>query len=266
MSVQFKHGQVVYGLGGYELRYVGALEGVHYARTVYENPDGSEGLGDPEPVEQLFAEPLKPRLDAEAAALQKQVEQQRETLYDLQADIRDFERQRAARLASLKQHEALGHIEDFIAGRISHFVLMPKYGRVEVVAREAALKTDQRVDRDTKLLTLYGRTNGDLQWQLNQYSDGSGYSVDVRPFTNEADAIAFAKQEVAARLTAAEALPNRSHEYALLDAAKFGVPIPESLEKSQRALRLAMALKDEAEVSKKLAEIQARIAANTEPQ
>lgn len=59
---------------------------------------------------------------------------------------------------------------------------------------------DWRTDYDNKirLVSIYGRDEGDLRYGINNYSDTSGGTTNFKPFTDYEDALAFFKEKVIA--------------------------------------------------------------------
>lgn len=88
-----------------------------------------------------------------------------------------------------KNNKALNHIFDFINGDFEYFAFPDCYNGDYIRSKNSTLSDEgERYDRDTKLLTLYGRAKGDLQWCLNRYSDGSGGDFIVVPCKTAEDA------------------------------------------------------------------------------
>lgn len=57
-----------------------------------------------------------------------------------------------------------------------------------------AISADDRYDRDTiKLISLFGKSDGDLEYKINNYSDGSGSYKSVIPFKTYKQALAHIK-------------------------------------------------------------------------
>lgn len=98
-------------------------------------------------------------------------------------------------LCSLKKKsvkEDFKRIIDFISGKIE-YVVKDNYDGVEIVPFNKAI--EQREDYDyskIKLCTVYGRSDGDIQFNINTYSDGSGGNVRIYPFNSYDDAYKFA--------------------------------------------------------------------------
>lgn len=69
-----------------------------------------------------------------------------------------------------------------------------------------------------KLVTLFGRTSGDLKWKVNSYPDGSGsFSTDVRFFKSEEDA----KEAISMEINSKEVLYIRH----VLAAKELGIQL-----------------------------------------
>ena len=151
-------------------------------------------------------------------------------LAEIRAEIRTAEKERPALLARLKQIPALANIEDFIEGRITHFV-HSDYAYISV--HDASLLDYKEEGRGTypkrlRLLSLYGASNGDLSWNLNMYYDGSGHTrYQVWPFTSLDAATAFARGMLMEKV--AKLSDERNPEYLLESFKKCGIEAPTQL-------------------------------------
>lgn len=129
-------------------------------------------------------------------ALGKGIAKARETLSEINKNINDArnefktkEREHKETLDKFAKIPALKHVLDFINGDFEYFAYPEAYGNeASIGTKNKDLECDDNYDRDTKLLTLFGRTKGDLEWQLNRYSDGSGSSSIVQPCKTIEDA------------------------------------------------------------------------------
>lgn len=261
----FEKGQTVYAEDGQEFEYVAAVDGGHVVQPSYFRSDDDEPyFATPIVVEQVFAAPLTVKYHTEVAKLDEQLAAKRDELAAIRSELNVLVRDEKARMARLKQHQALALLDDYLAGKISHFVVVPEYsGRIEVQTFAEALASQDRYDKDMKLLSLYGGSNGDLQWRIHRYSDGSGNNkTDVYPFLSEAEAIAGAQRIIAERLAALEdrALAGYSSTEELLRAAeRYGVPVPADLLAKRHAGLLALKEKEVAEKEAALAKAQAEL-------
>jgi hypothetical protein len=177
------------------------------------------------PLSALLDSPPRQQVDDEIAAkrsvlsdLDDQVKARREEL----ANCDDAE---AARRTRLKEHKTLGRLDDFLAGRITHYVVCPcGYGPPEIVTWEEAKTTDAGHCRDKlKMLTLFGCTNGDLEWRLNCYSDGSGSDDLVIPCVSSEEATEIARQRFAAHEKKALDFRRTPDKRWLNRATKYGI-------------------------------------------
>ena len=151
-------------------------------------------------------------------------------LAKIREEITTAEKERPAILARLKQIPALANLEDFIDGRITHFV-HSDYAYISV--HDASLLDYKEEGRGTypkrlRLLSLYGASNGDLSWNLNAYCDGSGHTrYQVWPFTSLDAATAFARGMLMEKV--AKLVDERNPEYLLESFKKCGIEAPAEL-------------------------------------
>jgi hypothetical protein len=94
-----------------------------------------------------------------------------------------------------KRWRALNRIEDFIDKKITHLAVFG-YGAPKVATFDEAMRDFEygRFSNDIKLLCLFGKSNGDLEWRVNQYYDGSGSWKEVIPCQSEAEALTAVKE------------------------------------------------------------------------
>lgn len=155
-------------------------------------------------------------------------------LYDLirkhQQDLYNLETQSKVRLANITQHKALANLELFLEGKITHFLKVSD-SSYEIVDIESGLDLGDDGKYDSgkfKLLTLYGRTDGDLEWRINQYSDGSGASYLVYPCISYEDAEAKVIEVWHDKLASL-----KKDDYGLVPicetAKKLGIPLKEDI-------------------------------------
>ena len=87
----------------------------------------------------------------------------------------------------------LATLEMFVAGNITHLVKCTSYD-CRIVPFDGELQSsDCGIDDNVRLLTLFGRSDGNMAWKLNHYSDGSGSSSDVFPCDSPESAVAAAQ-------------------------------------------------------------------------
>lgn len=238
-AATFASGDVVYTRDGVKCSYVSTAEDQHVVRPFQRYGD-EEDLGDLRFVEEVRSTPPTDVLHAEIAELTQRAESLEEQIHQLEQSHRRATHESTALLARLKRHDALKHLEDFIEGRITHFVSVSWSG-VEVRDRESALALDEdRYRRRQRLLSLYGDSNGDLSWQLNRYGDGSSSWEDrVIPCLSLDDARAKAADFCDRHYAAVRAKREHLNGSFLKSAAALGFPLPDDLVRVDREARLA---------------------------
>lgn len=209
----------------------------------------------------LHDTPPRRKLDAEIAELHATGKNLARQIWERQQGLAAFERDADARMAKLKRHKALERLDDFIEGRITHYVWVnwgpPTIERFE----DAASKDENRFGTDKlKLLTLFGRADGDLEWGVNQYTDGSGHNTRVIPCQSHDEAVEAARALFAA------------HEIEALDPKELTTPSREWVKQAEEygiamssGYLLALKISTEAARRKRVAELTKQLGELQEP-
>ena len=160
-----------------------------------------------------------------------------------------------------KMAPALENLAAFLDGKITHFAV-DLYGSIMVQERTQALEeTEQYRHGQQRLLTLFGDTKGNLTWNLNHYSDGSGHKYTAVPCTSEDEALKVACGLCNHQI--AEARKDGLH-WRLEDIEKsckrLGMVFPADLDAKLRESRKAHAEQKVAEAEKLLAVARAELA------
>lgn len=169
-------------------------------------------------IGRIWTEPPTRKLEAKHAEVQEQLSLAEERLETINAELTSAARRLQALAA---RSAAVARLEDFMEGRISHIVTSA-YGRIKIQTAEEALRSEHpHWPERQKLVTLFGRTDGDLEWRLHKHGDGSGGSLCIYPCTSAEDA------REKAHLVVRELMEGGSY---LADAVKsadaLGVPVP----------------------------------------
>lgn len=261
-------GTIVYDRAGHEAKYVVPLPGGdHLVRpgvTYYsDGPEQNEDISYEGVAEwyEVFLKPPVEALNAEVAALNAVLVDLRKTIRVVTEERRVLDTQMAARKDHIKQHEQLAQLDDYIAGKITHFVIkdMGYDGEhcraIAIRPFDQAMKTEERWDRSggLKLLTLFGKSKGDLTWRINRYSDGSGSHHDEAiPCTSleQARAVAIGLYEGQLAAWRANPRPDGAWNAAQIveHAKRLDLPVPqeavdaihrEAVERAQKQLEAA---------------------------
>ncbi len=257
----FNAGETVFTLGGQEVEYVASAGSKHLVRPIYDTDHGS-WAGDEFIADVVFKTPPTEKLHAEVKELEAKLHGLRAQAWEAQREVRDAEAPAASRMKELAKLEPLKRLEDFIAGRITHFVETSDYSYgVRVVTFKEAMEKEGRYDRGFRLLSLFGSSNGDLAFRVNRYSDGSGLWTDSEPFCTEEDALDRARQIVLEKSDKAMR-ENRIHNLSetIKCAETLGVTLPKEHINAYNACMREAVAKFVVEAEKKLAEAQARLA------
>lgn len=78
--------------------------------------------------------------------------------------------------------ESFTRVLQFLAGEITHIVHLD-YGTYEIREFIEDIATNEDYSSsELKLITLFGKVDGSLEWNINRYSDGSGGNTTIVPF------------------------------------------------------------------------------------
>lgn len=138
-------------------------------------------------VDAVYERAPTARFDAKVVELEGEIRKLHKQKNALRVEMREAERKAEERRAKFKQLEALQNLEDFISGRITHYVVDIRWRMSRIVAFGDAVSSYDRHGK--KLLILFGDSKGNLTWKLNQYSDGSGSYSDVLPCLSHGEAV-----------------------------------------------------------------------------
>lgn len=179
------------------------------------------------PVAVISAEVTE--LLAEKAGLEKQVA-------GLRRDVLGAAKDNADLIKKLSKFKGLEHIEAFIEGRITHVVVEEwdgiKVGPISLL--EEKTDSNYRKPEGIRLVSLYGKTGGDLEWKVNEYRDGSGSGWRlIVPAESQEHGEELRRQMVADKLTEAWAEFAKGRKYLLSAwvprARELGVPVPDDM-------------------------------------
>lgn len=257
----FKAGENVFTLDGREVEYVAAAGNRHLVCSIYETDNGlftgGEFIADA-----VFSTPPTERLHAEVRDLESKVAELRKQAWEAQKEAREAEAASADRMKALSKMTGLERLEDFLAGRITHFVETNDYTYgVKVVTFKQAMETEARYDKGLRLICLFGKADGRLSWGVNRYSDGSGLYTDSQPFCSEEEAVARAREII---LEKAEEAVAKDRIWNLSETIKcaeiYGVTLKEEHLAAYRSRMREGLEKQVQEAQKKVEEAQASLA------
>ena len=189
---------IVYSRSGQRAKYICSVVG-RYSPEHFVKPEVEFGLPDGEVDSsfegaaiwhEYFLTPPREVIDKEIAALEAKAEALRLDIQKIRAEKAAIEQELSqgaeARKTRFAQHTALERIDHFIQHGIAGYVV-ERYSDISIVDFKDTKCDDNGYGRrgQFKLLTLFGCSDGDLSWCLNDYRDGSGTSHRCVPYATE---------------------------------------------------------------------------------
>lgn len=205
-----------------------------------DDPDAELFFNGTEVVDRVYDKAPSEAISREILDLTKELN----SLMDSVSELRAVEAATRKRVDALKIYSQLERVEDFLAGKITHYVKWEGYlfdadAPVPFVSAvtEERCASDKGSRAPLKLLVLNGTPECTLEWKLNHYSDGSGSSYHCIPCCSLEEAQAKAR-EILSRSFAKYSVPsggNLVRAEQLVKAAKAcGAPIPDGFEAKLR--------------------------------
>lgn len=223
---------------GAEVEVVAQFEGGYLVRDIYESNDG-EGTyssGVRFQSEPLFDSPPTQKINEEVDKLQAKLSELRNEKSALEISMRNAVKLNVELMAKLTKTEQLKHLADFIDGNLNYYVQNQYHGVTVVDFKKEGISEYPLRKGELKLITLFGMSNGNLQWRIHQYSDGSGMKYDIFPCTTLEAASILAKQLV---IENADNTNERPRAEVIRDAKLFQVDLPEGYEAKYNQNRIA---------------------------
>jgi hypothetical protein len=263
--MKFKHGDICYTIDGCEVEYIASLGNGYAVREIIECDEDESGIGNLIEVREVFENPPHHKYNTEIATLKKEIESLRASKSSLERECRIAKENEAERKSRIMQNAALERIDNFLLGKFTHFVFY-RYG-VKVMSFDEAIRYKEseydRVPKGMKLLSLFGKTNGNLEWQLSRYSDGSGSPDEVIPCSSLEDAKNIAKEKIDGFYDAWR-LDKRNDYYmtsAAESAQKLGFEVPPDIAAHIKAKAIEELLKQVESAEKSFNEAKAKLEA-----
>jgi hypothetical protein len=267
MTKKFKKGDIVYTTSGLKHQYVSAgHDNYHIVRPIVE-VGGEEYYQDPVLVDcALYADPPSFVWSEEIKAAEKKLAEVSREILVARTELDSIKRAQEDTIKRLKNRGgALARIEAYLEGKFTHFVVTGLSTQLwaEIVEANDLLTIKDDYTRRTfnpktiKLLSLYGKTNGDLLWKVNRYWDGSGSEFEAVPCTSyeearvELDKMLQNEWDTAAN----QWLPKLA-----ATANKYGLPIPKNISATLEVVAAEGRAKEIAALRNKIASAQKALA------
>lgn len=226
-------GDEVFDIHGRAAAYLALGADGHVVQPIYENEDYEPSYGNPEVWREVFTTPPTQKLHAEVAEIETKLNAARQALHEVQEQRRTEDREYAARANERKRFDQLKKLDDYIAGKITHFVVVQGYGeRLSIQEFETFIHSNEnRYERKLRLLSLFGDSKGDLNWYVNRYSDGSGGDHGLCfPATSYEEALAIAAKWLEQRYAEIRKSEKKYESHTFADAAaRLGLMVPDDI-------------------------------------
>ena len=109
----------------------------------------------------------------------------------------------------------------FLNGEITHLVIDQYKYSIETLVD--AVSPNDRYDDDIKLITLFGRSKGELEFRINDYSDGSGGNKTILPCGS------FQEAKIALERRIKDRTESGGVDYRMVEAKeRYGLSVPTS--------------------------------------
>ena len=222
-------GDIVFNERGQRFVFCAEADGTYLVKPIMATEEDEEWAGNPVILKKIYPSAPRETYDKTIETLDTKIHELQQQKRELEEELRKSKQDETERKKRIMVNAALERIDDFLAGKITHFVF-GEYG-VEIKTFEEATSDPDRRERDVKLLSLYGKTKGDLAWKLNDYYDGSGSWHQVYPCCSIEDAMAFAKRLIETKYEEWRKDGKNSYWLASVAAAssRLGDPIPEDV-------------------------------------
>lgn len=192
---------IKYTTDGRKVRVIGNLNNREtIVQEIFIDDTGAEiPSGENFVVKSLHDAPRVSWQEKELKNIEQEYKSAQESFKRKADDMRRQTRKVAAIIRASKEMERFFSMEKFkkldlfLAGAFTHLIIT-KWSGLEIV--EFGAETEDYNTRNIKLLTLFGRAGGELNWKLNTYSDGSGCSYIAEPCFSYEDALEKAQVKI----------------------------------------------------------------------
>lgn len=238
----FAKGDTVYGIDGQQAEYLMVYEDAHLVLPMLRDDDGfseEPWPGEPTVWQEVFAKPPVPVVHEEVAEARRDLDEVQKQLRDAEQQLRKMEserlqlqREQAAVRTRLAEERGLRHLDDFLAGKITHFLVISDYHAPRVrTFDEVMVREERRSGKELRLLGLFGDAQRGLRWKVTPYGDGSGSTTDeVIPCTSLEEAQALQVERIKASW---EHIRRDGRFYAVTEtvdlARQLGLEVPQDL-------------------------------------
>jgi len=132
---------------------------------------------------------LEKRYEVDRKSWETKIDQQRAKLKRIHDQI-ESHIEAIGKVAELSSEKSFRTLANFLSGKIKYLVTGREYGCIKIQEWDSFAKSNEY---GMKLISLFGKGNGDLLFKIHSYSDGSGSTEIIYPFCEYQEAVEFAR-------------------------------------------------------------------------
>ncbi len=219
-------------------------------KSVYRDEDSDEtwSAGDTFIVDRIFDKAPVELFDADIEKREGKINALHAEERLLSTKIREMNREFDALVKRCEKYDALKNVFSFIDCKTTHYVLINWNEEIEIRDFKKSICQSEREERGDRfnidklrLLTLYGSSKGQLEWQLGVYSDHSGSKYLVYPCLSYDEALEKAKELIYLKLEQTKDNPSST---VFKNARTYGVEVPFEYENAINHQKIKYALEN----------------------
>lgn len=209
----FTQGDTVYSSDGQQAEYLMAHGDAHVVIPRFFRDDDIDEdaparfgwAGEPTVWHQVFDKPPLPVIHEEVAAARAELEQLEASIDKAQRQLRELNDGERQRMARLKENRALARVDEWLAGKVTHFLVWERHGNRLHVQTWKEVMNDSRERGLTRSKIPLLVLGGSLEWDhevarthVDWYCVNDGDYLRVIPCASEDEAIALAREALTA--------------------------------------------------------------------
>lgn len=167
---------------------------------------------------------LEERYERDKKKWDSQLNTLNKTMRDKTDKIKDFVKQYTLTLADTDIPKGFDTALKLMHGHFK-YVVLHNYGSYKIELFEDALKSNDSFDGGLKLLTLFGRSDGNLSFRINRYRDGSGSNKKIEFFETKEECVEYIREQLKEAIEQSSKL----HSSLVQSATNYDVELPEQM-------------------------------------
>lgn len=219
--------KIKYLTSGQAVNVISELPEGHLVKDIFESEEGQYCGETRFEDETLHAKPPVQVWEKRVVELEQKITELNEEKAKLFKSVEETKKALLPVFEKSKRYAQLARLEDFLDGKITHYVQYSGYGSIDIIPFKDAVYEESRHTGHLKLLTLFGESGGDLQWKISCYHDGSGGQTNVWPATSLEEANQIAMKLIS---DAMETTKDKPRHDILKEAQRLGVTVPVAYE------------------------------------